>query len=217
MTTAAPFSIVAAFTKHEMGTIRAAAEQLAQCMSGAAGESLRVRVHSIERDAAAIPAGNLFLASLAQDVQSDESLESVEKAWRTRLARVGDAGIDRVVLCTLFRCVAQGPHREKTLERIRRLNQLVVTLSRDLDCEVADVDRLLALCGGRLIGADYRCLGQRAGRLAGQAITAAILDGEMYGYLEPEAQQRAIALHGGVRNMREIMTRHAVEGRLDDL
>lgn len=214
MNAATPFYIVVALARRGKGTITAAAGQLTRCMSGAAGDSRDVHVHvrAIGRDAATIPVGSVFLASLSDDVESGESLDQVERDWRTRLARVQDAGHDRILLCTLFRCVTGLPGGEKLLERIRRLNQLVVAFSRDLGCEVADVDRLLALCGGRQIGADYRCLSQTAERLAGHAITAAILDGEMSGYLEPNAQQRAIALHGGVLDLRQIMTRHARGG-----
>lgn len=208
MSEKSPFIVVAMAAESDTPAIKAAAEQLSLCMSRAAGEAVPVKVQFVARDNPTIPAGNVFVAMLTEDVLSGRPIDQVAHDWRARLERVRDGGPDRALLCTLFRRVSGEPRVENTLERIRRLNKLVIDLSRELDSEVVDVDRFLALCGGRTIGADYRCSSQSAARLAAQAITAAILDGDLVCYLPPDTQQRAIALHGGVRDVERILVRH---------
>lgn len=211
MNEAPAFAIVAAFAEAGRAMIISAAEQLSACMSGVAGSRWPVRLRFIGRDDGAIPSGAVFLSSLIDDVSSGDGLEQVEAKWRVRIARYRQAGHDRILLCSLFRHVAPGNGQADTVERIRRLNQLLILLSRDTGVEIADVDRLLALCGARLMGSDYRCTSQASARLAGQAITAAILDGELEGDLDGTIQQSAIAAHGGVRDIGRLLARHVEE------
>lgn len=210
MNDAAPFRIVAAVAESGRAAIVSAAEQLSSCMSQALGARWPVQVQFVGRDDDAT-SGAVFIASPIEDVTGDEAIGQVEDQWRGRIARYREAGHDRILLCTLFRHVAPGPARTETVERIRRLNQLVIVLSRDTGAEIADVDRLLALCGARIAGSDYRCASRASARLAGQAITAAILDGEVSRDLDGAAQQRAIVAHGGVRDIGRLVARHIEE------
>jgi hypothetical protein len=94
------------------------------------------------------------------------------------------------------------------VERFRRLNLMAIELSRELDFEIVDVDRLLALCGARTIGAEYRGASHAAARLSGHAVAAAILDGDMDAWIDAVQQHRAGTAHGGVRDIRRLIERH---------
>lgn len=212
MSEASPLRMVALVAEQQRPAITAAAEQLSSCIGQAVGQVCQIAVAFAARDETLPPSGFVLVASLVDDVHSGLGMDEVERQWRGRLSRLQNEGYERVMLCTLFRHVGRGDGRSETLERIRRLNQLIVALSHEVGSEIADIDRFLALCGARTLDADYRCSSPRAVQLAGHAITAAILDGEIAGHLSPEAQQRAIALHGGVQNMPQLFARYISKG-----
>lgn len=207
----ADFRLVAAVPESGRDPILFAAEQLALCLQAARGERCPIRVRFIGRDDDHIPPGAALIATLVDDVTSNVQIEDVERQWRGRLTRFRHAGHGRLLLCTLFRSARARETDSDTLERIRRLNQLILELSRTEKTEVVDIDRLLALCGARTLDTDFRCSADLAARLAGHAVTAAILNGEFARELDPAVQQRAAALHGGIRDIGRIYDRYAKE------
>lgn len=207
----ADFRLVAAVPESGRRPILFAAEQLALCLQAAQGKRCPIRVRFIGRDDDHIPAGAALIATLVDDVATSAPIEDVEREWRARVARFRCAGHDRVLLCTVFRSVRDRVGGSDKLERIRRLNQLLLELSRTENAEVVDVDRLLSLCGARTLDTDFSCSTELAARLAGHAVTAAILNGEFAEKLGPAVQQRAAGLHGGIRDIGRIFAHYAKE------
>lgn len=199
-----PPRIVALTGPPSRAAMVAAAEQLSECVTAAVGHSWPVRLRIEERDGA-VPPGAILVASLLDDMISGEELSAIAARWRERIARCRTAGHERILIANLFRHVAGDPD---AAERIRRLNLLAIELSRELDVEIVDVDRLLSLLGGRTIGSDYRSDSEAAARLTGHAITAAILAGDWSDHLDPDIQQQAAKLHGGLRDVRRLLDRY---------
>ncbi len=198
--------MVAIVTEAERTAMVAAAEQLSLAVGGAMGTSWPVQLRLALPDEADIPEGAILVSSLLADMADNEPVETVVERWRERIARCRAAGHDRILLCNLFRHV-EG-RTPATIERIRRLNLMAIELSRELGFEIVDIDRLLALCGARTIGADYRGTSHAATRLIGHAVAAAILDGDMDAWIDPAVQHRAGAAHGGVRDIFRLLERH---------
>ena len=61
------------------------------------------------------------------------------------------------------------------MERIRRLNQMVIGYSRESGIEIVDLDRQFALFGARRLGTNYLCLGEAAVQAGTFSLVNAIL------------------------------------------
>lgn len=213
MSAAEPPRIVAAIGgEGQQAAMIAAGQQLADCVGFALAADWPVRLRLIDPDEAEIPSGIVLVASPIEDLANNDPIASVEARWIARIGRYRSAGHDRILLCNMFRHVDRQARATGGIERIRRLNRLAIGLSRGLGVEVVDIDRLLALCGARTVGADFRCGGEVAAQLVGHAIADAILQGDMGDCLDGAVQARAIAAHGGVRDIRRLIERYVPGG-----
>jgi len=212
MTAADPPRIVACVGQAERAVPIEGARQLAACVGSAIGAEWPVRMRFIASGETPPPAIAL-VTTLIADVASDAPLATVDTRWRESVARWFAAGQQRILLCTLFRSVADPAVRAARIERIRRLNLLAIGLSRDTGVEIVDVDRLFALCGARAIGTDYRCTGPAADGLAGHAIAAAILAGDLGAALDPAVQERAAHALGSVGDTQALILQHVTGAR----
>lgn len=200
--------VTAIVSDAERAGIAAAGQQLAEALSAGSGVAWQVRLHFASFEDGDIPPEAAIVTSLHHDVDGAEPVDRIAERWQARIRRHRAAGHGRILLCNLFRHVQEPSPAGITIERLRRLNQLAINLSRTAGIEIVDVDRLLALFGARAIETDYRCDSAAARRLVGHAIAAAILDGDLGGRVDDAAQGRASDAHGGVRDIRRLTERH---------
>ena len=186
-----PLDMVALVTPGEHDTILAAAHRLSRCLGDDGSAGWPVRLRFVASDSAPnvppAPPGTLLVTSLRAALDTgDVPLADVAERWRARIERERPSG--PVLLCTLFRHVANRSAGPVLAERIRRLNLLALELSRTAGIEIVDIDRLFALAGARTLDTDHRGQGRRAAALAAHAIVAAALAAGL-GPAVPEPRQ----------------------------
>jgi hypothetical protein len=150
-----------------------------------------------------------IITSLLSDANSDEPVEAVDAAWRTRLEALRRREAP-VFICTVFRHVPDRPadgRSDARLERIRRLNSLAPHLSRAFDIFVIDLDRALAHVGARALKCDYRLLGAGAEAVAGHAVAWSLLNTVVEDRLEPAVLEKARAMLGSPARYADLYLR----------
>jgi len=153
-------------------------------------------VATCHEHAADIPAepGVVILSAAAE--LSPEPLAAVRARWQATLATLTARPDAPVVLFTLFRAVGEDAPAEASLERIRRLDLMLVELSHASGACVIDLDRALAHLGARALGADYRLGSAAAVSAAAHTIAATLLAAALDHLLAAEALDAARARLG---------------------
>ena len=156
---------------------------------------------------------SVVVLSLIQEVDRDEPFSATETRLRARLTELVGSGAP-VLVCTVFRQVAERrtPEGSGRLERIRRLNRLTAELSHDLGVTVVDIDRAFAHIGGRVLASDYRLGGRLAAEVAGHTLVWSLLSLGLDEVISPEVQERAMAFHGGLREINRLVSRRLAAG-----
>jgi hypothetical protein len=184
----------------------AAARQLSAAVGTALGADWPVALFLSDPEGET-GSGSIWIASLIGDVGRDEAIETTTRRWQERIERWSHRGNPRILLSTLFRSVASSDDRRATVERLRRLNMMALSLSRSTGVEIVDIDRLFAWYGRDTLGTDYRCVGERAALLGGHAIAAAIFAGGLDEVLPGPVQEAAARHHGGIDDVATILDR----------
>lgn len=208
-----PIVIDAVIAEVEQPAVLAAAQQLCEHLGQASGQTWSVNLRW-RQDAEAVGrdgAPDVTLISMLPELGHDEPIATVEARLRAALADLDARGIGPVYLGTVFRHT--GPDVALTVrERIRRLNQLVITLSHDAGVFVVDLDRVLAHVGGAVVETDFRLSGRKAAETAGFAIVSAILAGGLDEAVPPQVQEKAIQLNGSLADIGRIVGRRLAVG-----
>jgi hypothetical protein len=168
-----PVRIIAHVTPDERPLIEAACRRLASSLAKAAECDWPVHLgFAAPKDA---PGRCDFLVcSLMGDVTTATSPAVLEQEWHRQVSSLGNR-IGGLIFTTLFRGAPE-PHRQMGLiERIRRLNAIVFSVSRAHGVHVADIDRAFAHLGGTQLGTDYRCLGPDARSVASHLLAVTIV------------------------------------------
>lgn len=182
-----------------------AGRQLAACVSAATGGECIVELSFAPPAAEPATDARIVVASLLGEVASDEPVPAVAQRWDAWLERLLRDAPPLVAIGTVFRHVADPARRPLATERIRRLNDVAIALSRRHGVEIADIDRIFALLGAAAVRSDYRCAGAHAALLAGHVIVSAILAGDLSAHLPASLQERAQAAHG---TLGDLINRH---------
>lgn len=181
-----------------------AARRLATCLQKAGATDTNVAVGFDPANPACARPGLLILSPMA-DLASSDSIPAVEARWLELLDGYSSAGSYNLFLCTLFRHVPGGPDRAAVVERIRRLNLLMIGLSHARGAAVVDLDRVFTFFGARALATDYRLSGRAAGRLAAFAIVSAFFEEGLAPWLPNDIEKRAREVHGGESRMAAFM------------
>ena len=208
----APISIEALVDPVERPGLIAAAEQLSACLGAAAGGGdwpmrLHFREPGGEVPVEAPP--TLIVTSLLPEVSRAEPIAETDARWRAYLERLKATGAP-VFVCTVFRRLTDRPSAgtpSPVLERIRRLNHMVVDLSHGLDVGVIDLDRVMAHIGGRVLNTDYRLPGVLAAEVAGHTAAWAILSYGLDDAVDPTLQEKAKEVLGGLQQIDAVVSR----------
>jgi hypothetical protein len=200
-----PLLIEAVITETERPALVATVELLQASLSSASGANwpVKARAHS---SVASVGSQSPFVAvlSLLPYAASPEPMAQVEARLRREIALLNEKSAAGVFLCTIFRVVSnkalaeKNPAKPPSVERIRRLNLLATELSCDLGTYVADLDRIFAYLGARLLRTDYRLVGRLAPAAAAHSIAAAILAAGLDDLIPPEIQEQAKRFQGDV-------------------
>lgn len=193
----------------------AGAQQLAEALKAATGADWPIQLRYWEPGAAPATSepGSVTVLSLLPDVDRAEPFAETEARWRARLALLA-AGAAPVLICTVFRCIAdrRTPAGLERIERIRRLNRMAADLSHDLGATIVDIDRAFAHIGGRILQTDYRLNGRLAAEVAGHALVWSLLSLGIDDIVSPEVQDRARAFHGSLREINTLVSRRLAAG-----
>jgi hypothetical protein len=181
--------------------LMAAGRQLADAVAHAIGGDWSVNLRFLADADGPLPQGDWIVVSLNADVAGDAPMAMLECRWHERLERYA-ASYRRVLVCNSFR----GVNDPAMIERLRQISMMAIRLSRGTGAEIADVDRLLALVGGRTARCDWRLAGETAAQLAAHVIVATLLDGELAS-IPDDVQMRAARFHGGLRDIPAIAKR----------
>lgn len=182
-----------------------AGRQLATCLSGATGGECTVALSFAMPDDVAPAAGGIVVMSLLGEVASGVPIAQVGARWHDRVGRLAGADGTHVVIATVYRYVADPAERGTATERIRRLNDLAIALSRAHGAQVADIDTAFALIGTAVVKSDYRCAGPHAAFVAGHVVAAAVLAADLSAHLPGPLQERACAALG---TLDDLLKRH---------
>lgn len=196
-----PLRIVAVADPVERPVLIAAAEQFVRAISAAAGGEHVVELAFADRNAPPPNGARIVIISLRGEVGVPASMDAVARRWHDWLGMVLAQGDAQVVIGTIYRHVADAAGG--TVERIRRLNDLAIGLSRAHAIEVADIDRACALVGSRIADGDWRATTGNAATIAGHVLAAALLRLDLSAYLADDAGDRARAAHGSLNAMIE--------------
>ena len=206
----APLRLLGAASAAERALLIDAGRQLVACLGAATGGEVSIELSFAPPAGAPTPEADIVIASLLGDVASDEPVAEVGARWRAWLGGLVQGDPRPIVIGTLFRHVADPAGRRTTTERIRRLNDLAIALSRAHGVEVADIDRAFAMFGSDVVRSDYRCLGPHATLVAGHVIVSAVLATDLSRHLSGAVRDRACAAHG---TLADLVIRHRQEKR----
>jgi hypothetical protein len=184
-----PVRIIAHVSPEERPLIQASCRRLASSLAKAAGANWPVHLgYGVAEDA-----GNrcdILICSLMGDVATATPPAALEEEWQGRVAPLVKR-IGALIMPTLFRGASEPHLQSRTIERIRRLNAIVFSLSRAHGVHVADIDRVFAHLGGSQLGTDYRCLGPDAQSVASHLLAATIVrSGALDGKVGTEIQEK---------------------------
>jgi hypothetical protein len=188
--------VVAAVTATEQIVLEAAATQLADALSRAAGETWSCACSFMGEfdtlvDAAA---GSVIVTSLAVPLtQFERPWPEVEQELRKTYATLCATG-NPVFICTILRHVEGGddaPGSDRIRRRLRQLNFLATDISREHGALVIDLDRVLADTGARRLETDYRLGGEMAAEVASKAVAVCIVANGLDGFASAEIQDAA--------------------------
>jgi hypothetical protein len=212
MNEAAPIALVALALEAEWPGLVAGAEQLSDCLGQAAARSWPVRLERLAPDAE-VPAARaptaIIVSLLAEAERVEEPFGQTEARWRGRLIRLLDLGAP-VFVRTVFRHIADRANAgtvSPVLERIRRLNLMAAQLSNELGAQVIDIDRAFAHIGARALQSDYRMGGVLAAEVAGHTAAWSLLSGGLDEAVDPELQDKAKAVLGGLQQINQVVSR----------
>jgi hypothetical protein len=218
MTTATPILIEARTDPAEQSAVIAGAEQLSEHLALAiGGQPWLVRLNF---SAPGAPLSNdaphvIITSMLPETARLTDPMAVVEARWRADLERLTRSGAV-VFICTVFRRL---PDRAKAgtpsplLERIRQLNRLTLELSQAYGVGVLDFDRDLAHVGARFMDTDYRLGGVLGAEVAGHTMAWGLLSFGLDEAVEPETQEKAKALLGGMQTINRLINRRLAARR----
>ena len=196
---------------NERPGIREAATQLRDCLAGASSEgSFRVELAFSEPAGPPVlaPASTLLVLSLLPEAdRGAEPLAETARRWMGELRAFADAGTP-VYVRNIFRHVRDRARNGRThpvLDRIRNLDRMAVGLSSQTGVAVIDIDRAFADVGARALRTDYRLEGARAAFLSGHTTVLSFLSCGMDELVDPDVQERARVLHGGLRDAHALI------------
>jgi hypothetical protein len=198
MTNTACIPILAAVTPDERGVVEAAAKDIADALSQAAGQTWTCRCDFVpDLTAIAETSENcVIVTSLAVPLaHMDLSWEQVEQQLRASYAVLCQIGVP-VMICTVLRHV--GLEGDATaaagkLRRLRQLNLLATKLSHDYGVIVIDLDRILADIGAHSLNTDYRLGGAEVVGVAGNATARGIVANALDAFVSVDVQDSACA------------------------
>jgi hypothetical protein len=207
VTAITPINIVALDHKSGNPAFIIAGKKLCHCLSEAAGCDWPVVLHlsAIGGDIPLSPKPAAIIASPGwqEADRVEEPFANTETRWRNYLNTLLATGAP-VFICTVFRHI---PGRSGSgvpapiLERIRRLNRLVIQLSHDLGVGVIDIDRALAHAGAQKLQTDYRLSGELAAEFVGHVVALTLLSCGFDEVVDPELQEKARHALGGLHDL----------------
>ena len=207
MTAITPINIVVLDHNARNPAFVIACRKLWHCLSKAAGCDWPVvlRLSRIGGDIALSPKPAAIIVSPGwQDADRvEERFAETETRWRHYLNTLLPIGAP-VFICTVFRHIpgrAGSGVAAPILERIRRLNRLVIQLSHDLGVEVIDIDRALAHIGAERLQTDYRLSGELAAEFVGHVVALTLLSCGLDELVDPELQEKARHALGGLHDL----------------
>ncbi|HEX4198479.1 MAG TPA: hypothetical protein VHZ26_13665 [Caulobacteraceae bacterium] len=215
MTSPAPIVIEAEVADSEHPFVLAGAQQLAEALAAATGSEWPIQLRYREPGAAVASsmANSVVVLSLLPEVDRDEPFAETQGRLAARLAALVQ-GTAPVLICTVFRHVAERRTAASAarLERIRRLDRLAAELSADLGFGVVDIDRAFAHIGGRVLATDHRLNGRLAAEVGGHTLAWSLLSVGLDDIVPPEAQERAKAFLGPLREINSLVSRRLAAG-----
>lgn len=204
MTGVRPILLQAVVSEAEQAAVRRAAELLSAGLSKAAGAPCPVDcafpADLDHLDRTATPA--ILVTSLLAEVEAvDEPWPVAEQRLRSVYRALAEDGRLIVLVSTVLRHVAADDAetedgRDRILARrvrIRRLNLLAASLSRETGCFVVDIDRTLADIGAQALRTDYRLAGPYAAGAAAKALALTLLTAGLDDVVPIEVQETARA------------------------
>jgi hypothetical protein len=198
-TPTASIPIFAAVTPDERSVVEAAAKDIADALSQAAGQTWTCRC-DFTLDLSAVsetPTKGVIVTSLAVPLAlMEQPWEQVEHRLRASYAVLCQNGVP-VMICTVLRHVSvegDPAASARKLRRLRQLNLLATKLSHEYGAVVIDVDRILADIGAHSLNTDYRLRGAAAVGVAGNAIARSIVSNALDVFVSVEVQDAACAL-----------------------
>ncbi len=216
MNAGATLLIDAIVDESERPALVAAGEQLAEGLTAASGGSwpvaVRFRASLAAVDSQDQPA--VVVASLLPELHRvEESLAAIDARWRAQLQSLAGEPRPEVLICTIFRHVAEvksdeRPDRRTALrERIRRLNLLAIDLSHDTGASLADFDRVFAHLGARPLATDHRLAGRAAAEVAAYTIVSGIIGLGLDEAMSPELQEQVRQFQGPLWDIGKLVER----------
>jgi hypothetical protein len=207
-----PIVIEAQVVPSENQGLIAAAEMLSECLGTAVGEAawpVRLEVNAPGAGVAQSPPGVLILSLLDEVERTEEPIGETQRRWDAALQLHLAQGVP-IFLRTIFRNIGDAP-RDGTpppmLERIRRLNRMIVGLSHRHGVGVIDIDRACAHFGAGPLQTDWRLGGTLAAEVAGHTTAWSLLSQGLDELIDPDHQEKARANLGGLLQIRALVER----------
>jgi hypothetical protein len=221
MAEAIPILIDAVASAAERPIFVAAVAQLRDCLGQSGIDATweievrpRLSLTAVQRR----PAPTAIIVSLlSETARLDEPVADTEARWRAELAALDPDAVPVTFLCTIFRAVRNAradrsePMALSVLERIRRLNLMIINLSHDLGVNVIDLDRVLAHVGAVELGSGYRMSGALAEEVAAYAVVSALVTNALDTLVPYAALERAKLTHGTLRDLPNLVRRRLQE------
>lgn len=183
----------------ELAVFIEAGRQLADWLTLGAGNSVALRItrgDSLRVGAADDPAHVNLVSMLDAISETRHDFATIEARWQAELEFFYSRSTGPIFICTAFRHVPEGDAKQRTLERIRRVNLMIARLSQKHGIGVIDIDRIFAHFGARALHTDYRLDGPVAAKAAGEVIVDALLSEGLDEFFGPELLTRVRALRG---------------------
>ncbi|GGE11069.1 hypothetical protein GCM10011390_32650 [Aureimonas endophytica] len=187
--------IAARLAEHERPILAEALSRLAAALGEASGAEpeCRARFYDDLTALAEAAEGAIAVVSLQPE------LDRLDAPWaeEERRLRAAFEALSRnggpVLVCTLFRHVDPAAERARALLlRIRRLDLLVLDLSREFGLFVVDLDRALADIGASRLATDYRLGGEKALAHAGRALALGLATDALDPFVSVEWQDETV-------------------------
>jgi hypothetical protein len=207
-----PIVIEAQAVPSENQGLIAAAEMLSECLGAAVGRAawpVRLEVNAPGAGVAQSPPGVLIVSLLHEVERPDEPIAETQRRWDAALQPHLAQGAP-IFLRTIFRHIGEAPgdgRPSPMLERIRRLNRMIVGLSHAHGVGVIDIDRACAHIGGRALQTDWQLGGMLAAEVAGHTTVWSLLSQGLDDLIDPEHQERAKANLGALNQIVPLIER----------